>query len=51
MVKSDVEKAARHFVTQVCHVDFRQLLWTHDRKSKSEVNEDSDLVIIPGGMT
>jgi hypothetical protein len=51
MVERGVGKAAGCFVMQARHVGFGQLSWTYDRKSKAKVDEDSDLVVIPSGMT
>jgi hypothetical protein len=51
MVQQGVKEATRHFFMQTCHVGFRQLSWTYDKRVKAEVNKDSDLLVIPNGMT
>jgi hypothetical protein len=36
MAERGVEKAVRHFLTKACHVGFRQLSRTYDKKGESE---------------
>jgi hypothetical protein len=50
MVERGVEKVARYFGTHMRPVGFGQRVRTYDRV-KAEVNENSDLVVILGGMT
>jgi hypothetical protein len=46
-----VEKVARQFVTLPCNVVLGGFCAHMTERVKAEINEDSDLIVIPGGMT